>query len=344
MDIVNSLNFSEGPFIYTIKYLSTDNILDIKCSHNEEYYVWSKTISDNFLSDQNITKSCVQITLTPLLVFKILEEFVNKTLNNIYSMSFPKNYKTPDTLLVIEITTKMPYLDVMNRINIYLEPMLITEVDRINIKLARLKESLIVPQQNEINTLGSSIRTISETTTQLISNSIADIRSRMANEQYKTRIELNNINEMQTKYLGTFIDSIMKPVIDNMKEMQSKVDSIRTDLNKMKNFSAKEGDDEDNALIGAMHETQSKVDDMCTTMNKISDICTEAIAVEENEHNKLIGAINEISELKKKLLNLEEKLQSKAQITDIKTVIQQERQERNNRHKKPIMNSTVQKK
>src|SRR5271154_5851432 len=283
MDVVSSLNFSEGPFIYTIKYLSTDYMLDIKCSHNEEYYVWSKTISDNFLSDQNITKSCVQIILTPLLVFKIFEEFVNKTLNNIYSLSFPKNYKTPDTLLVIEITTKMPYLDAINRINIYLEPMLITEVDRINIKLARLKESLIIPQQHEITNLESSIRTVSETTAQLISDAIADIRYLIVREQNKTQLEINNIricindNDMQTKYLGNFTNSIMKPVIDNMKEMQSKVDSIRTDLNKMKNFSAKEGDgkgdgegdgedggndeedDEDNALIKAMHETQSKV-------------------------------------------------------------------------------------
>jgi len=203
---ISSITFTVEAFTYIAKYLPSDNMLDLKCSHNEEYYSWSKIIGDESkqettsqdMHNQNqthnvtSTSSCVQIIPNPMLIFKLLEAYKNKTLNDIYTLSFPKDFKTYDTPLVIEIHTKIPYIAEIDKKRIYLSHIPMTEADRVNLKLTRLKETIIEPQRNEIISLKTQMKTLNDSILPLQNSQQFDVKSEMQALE-------NKLNALETK-------------------------------------------------------------------------------------------------------------------------------------------------
>jgi len=214
---ISSITFTVEAFTYIAKYLPSDNMLDLKCSHNEEYYSWSKIISEESKQEtpsqdipnqnQNVTStsSCVQIIPNPMLIFKLLEAYKNKTLNDIYTLSFPKDFKTYDTALVIEIHTKIPYIAEIDKKRIYLSHIPMTEADRVNLKLTRLKETIIEPQRNEIINLKTQMKTLNDSILPLQNSQQFDIKSEMQalDAKFPQKSDIlaveNKLNALETK-------------------------------------------------------------------------------------------------------------------------------------------------
>jgi len=142
---MEEIRFESSPFNYVIEYTEDNNTIKITCSHCEEYFCWSKTISDPIQTEKcgNISgHSTFGLAMTPKLLFKILKEFCDGKLINTFELKFPESYKTVTTKLPIKINTKLPYSDDIDVKIIYLEPDSITESDRFDFKLDRMEKRI----------------------------------------------------------------------------------------------------------------------------------------------------------------------------------------------------------
>jgi len=150
--------FEQTSFNYLVEYIEQDGVTKITCSHNEEYYCWSKTISEPILTEKHSTdRSSFVLELTPKLLFTILKEFRDNKLDNTFELKFPKKYKTVTTDLFIEINTRLPYSDDVDIKFIYLEPGSITEAERFDFKLDRMKRTIEKENSSAIAELQSEI-------------------------------------------------------------------------------------------------------------------------------------------------------------------------------------------
>lgn len=137
--------FRENNFEYVIIYSVNDNMINITCTHIEEYYTWQCTIADNISSnDEELKNSIVSIKLTPKKTFELIKNYHDHCLNSIYSFKFPEKIKSPTSKLVIEFITRLPAFDEHDDIKvIFLEPLIISDSDRFNNKLLNLEEKFM---------------------------------------------------------------------------------------------------------------------------------------------------------------------------------------------------------
>jgi len=151
------ISFYQEPFTYTIKFLHDDGIINIDVIHSEDYFNWSKTISEEINPMKtDLTKSNLFMKISPQFLFTLFTEFKNNTLDPIYTFRFPTTYKSWDTELFIELHTKIPYDDVSDIKFIILNPGKITDADRFGLKLTHLKnnqDTLNKSLQKEISDL-----------------------------------------------------------------------------------------------------------------------------------------------------------------------------------------------
>lgn len=147
------LEFEQGPFEYTISYYN--DALDIKVKHCDECYLWEKilygknnivteitnNLSGSTLSEKIIQSDDSKSKFTPLKIFKIMTDFVDKKLHNSVTVVFPEKFKNSESSLMLEITVNIQYDFVLKEV-IFLEPKNIKNEERLELKLNQLKKKL----------------------------------------------------------------------------------------------------------------------------------------------------------------------------------------------------------
>jgi len=214
---INKIYFEQSPFSYVVEYIEADDITKITCSHDEEYYCWSNIISEPIRTEKHSQNQAnFDIAITPKLLLTILKEFHKGKLANTFKLKFPKEYKTVTTDLFVEINTKLPYSDDIDIKFICLKPDSITEADRFDFKLDRMKRtiekenSIVVSEfQSEITKLTAEI--------EKLNNKIISMDKKM-----DTCITLYNIKNFATKddldKVSTEIQNINNKIIEIEKE------------------------------------------------------------------------------------------------------------------------------
>ena len=101
--MANELKYQENNIRYIFQY--HDNALYIGAIYHEDYTEWSSVDDTN----KKMDNSCVlNIEYMPATKFKMLNDYVNKTLDESIEIKFPK-FKSSKTDLCITITTKLGY-------------------------------------------------------------------------------------------------------------------------------------------------------------------------------------------------------------------------------------------
>ena len=141
MAVVNSsdvrkMTFDAGDFEYDVEYC--DQTIRIQATHNVEYLVWTKTISDpvEALSSKDAT---FKIPLDAAELYNILLKYKNKA-DTTVKCRFPTDSKGENDLIYFEI--QIPILDHITSATICLQPQPIAHEDRMDKKFAVLKNTV----------------------------------------------------------------------------------------------------------------------------------------------------------------------------------------------------------
>jgi len=161
---INKICFEQSPFSYVVEYIEADDVTKITCSHDEEYFCWSNVISEPIRTEKHSqNRASFDLAITPKILFTILKEYCDGKLVNTFSLKFPKEYKTVTTDLFIEINTRLPYSEDIDIKFIYLKPDSITETERFDSKLNRMRkeqDSVIKEMQSDIADLKNMLKKI----------------------------------------------------------------------------------------------------------------------------------------------------------------------------------------
>ena len=179
------ISFFNSPFTYTITFSPDDTMMEISCSHSEEYFTWSKIIDQDIITEfVDLKTSNLHLKVSPVLLFKLITEFKNGSLDPIYKFKFPEAYKTWDTSLVIELITRIPYETTTDHKIIILDPVTVSDSDRFNFKLAHVKD---IMEQNNNNTISSLTMEIKD-----LKDQVANLKNEMHGviKEYATKAGL----------------------------------------------------------------------------------------------------------------------------------------------------------
>ena len=178
-DHYDEFEFNNGNFNYIVKYTKNKigsisepvSSINIVCTHIEEFYIWSYTISEH-LKDTEIDntesgQANFIINYDPELLYKILLGYKNGDLDKMYAINFPDNFKTHEVSLVVEITSIPPYIGKKKITKLYLNLNHIGEIERCERKFLRMNElgkreqDIKIQEQNKkINHLENLVETL----------------------------------------------------------------------------------------------------------------------------------------------------------------------------------------
>ena len=116
---------------YTFGYDAETNTIDIQCEDISEFYSWKTKISNDFhFYDKDIKKSFHHLN-----VFDIFKDFKDKKLDDSIEIKFKDKYSIPRESLSIEIAVISQTNQSTEIKIIYLEPINIFEMERVNKKI-----------------------------------------------------------------------------------------------------------------------------------------------------------------------------------------------------------------
>ncbi|BCS82817.1 hypothetical protein QLL95_gp1306 [Cotonvirus japonicus] len=159
-DVTSKIEFINGDFNYVVEFTTKNigfDLINIKCTHREEFYCWSFTTSDviktsNLLTKQNKDSGSLNISIKPEMLYNILSAYKNNTLDKIYQIKFPVSFDSHESTITIELTTVLPMMDSYRDVKfIVLDPKKIDEVERCSLKFMRLNH--LNEQKNQENIL-----------------------------------------------------------------------------------------------------------------------------------------------------------------------------------------------
>lgn len=202
MDGYEKFEFDIEPFSYSIEYYGKDNIINIVARHCEEFYSWNITISESLSSTErtcnNSNSSSLNFTIDPELLFILLKEFYNDTLNPMHEFKFPNDYKSPDVNLPIEIVTRLPYKKVEDIKMIYLKPINTTEAERFDYKLRNVKKMIESNYVEQIRALEDKISTLEKfINNKLEEKDLDEIRNKINKLVTQKQLTNNYVNNSQ---------------------------------------------------------------------------------------------------------------------------------------------------
>lgn len=219
-----SVEFIVEPFKYNVKYVS--GLVNIEIIHMDEYHVWSTMIHEN-INEAN--EKIFNINLTPEVLFKIIQDYHNKTLDESVNITFPTKYKTFDSQLSLVIDFKYKYGEKDTKY-INLDPKKISFEEKLNYKIDKLKEDFNkYKSQNDKNDFLSK-----ET-----NNKLSQVESDIAKTEYNMEEIVYGVEELDDKIkkmektindLQVNNKSIKKSVTALEKKFDNRVEDIKRGL------------------------------------------------------------------------------------------------------------------
>jgi hypothetical protein len=194
---MESLNFNKGVYSYNVKYFE-DKLL-IEAFHTHECLFWNVIIDDSYEIHEGQTTS-LSIKLTPALIFKFFKDYIELTLDKTVTIDLPDKYKDVDVQLAIVFIFTLPYdSSYCNAKTIFLQPKKISEAERFNLKLIRIKNEIEEAHKIEIKLLSEKIKTLENS---IGHDKIKELENSISNAQ--SECETENISITKTiKTLAT---------------------------------------------------------------------------------------------------------------------------------------------
>ncbi|AGF84996.1 hypothetical protein QJ854_gp786 [Moumouvirus goulette] len=212
-DISEEIKFKNECFNYIVKYSSNhinedeDPIqsINIKCSHDEEFYVWSFT-TDKPL--ENVCSGSNNIVVTPDMLFEMFKDFKDGSLSEPWFFEFPITFKTFESSLTIKVVNKFKYSKNPDVKFIDLKPYFISEVQRCNFKFQRTNELMEQKYSTEIFELKNKLEVL-ETKLVKTKKKLSELKYYVNTECLtETDLEEGNISEEERERI--FKDSFEK--------------------------------------------------------------------------------------------------------------------------------------
>ena len=151
---MSEFSFVEKEFTYNVK--NTNDTTLIECIHNTQYYKWQSIFDKNIIS-RNDVNYIFSHNISPNLLYKLLLEYKNGTLDKTYKFIFQETYKNKDTEIMIELEEKLPYETNPDHKLIILLPEKIDESQRFDNKINNIKNILEQKYLETINILNATI-------------------------------------------------------------------------------------------------------------------------------------------------------------------------------------------
>ncbi|AKI79035.1 hypothetical protein [Acanthamoeba polyphaga mimivirus] len=225
------IEFTVNGFNYVIKFSKTCvPSIHITCTHVEEFYSWSFTTDKNIDNQiptntiENVAKQDIKIH--PKMLFDMFCSFKNNSLEKMFELVFPKDFKTHETNLNIYIFTTIAYSKYVDHKYISLAQVEISEYDRFLLKSSKANKLFMEQTKKELN----DMREINETLKNEINNT-----KNIFNESIKNLVENFECEYAKDKTIESIkteeenfedFEKLMKKFLANPKCMKYIIDAI----------------------------------------------------------------------------------------------------------------------